>query len=75
MSNTIHRIKTPPFSGATDYAYLVNNNLGWLSDDQEYFEFDNEDERDKFQLYLDQCKGAKKVILIAPDYKTVKIEK
>jgi hypothetical protein len=37
------RIRLPPLSGATDFAYLITNNLGWVSRDQEYFEFDSED--------------------------------
>jgi hypothetical protein len=33
MSEALYRIKMPALSGATDYAYLVNNNLGWVSSD------------------------------------------
>ena len=37
---------------ATDYSYLVNNALGWISDDEKYYCFDNEKEMQKFQEYL-----------------------
>jgi hypothetical protein len=30
------------FWSATDYAYLVNNDLGSISDDERWYEFDSE---------------------------------
>ena len=50
---------------ATDYAYLVNNSLGWISDDEKYYCFDNKEEMQKFQDYLnlppkEQAKVVKK---------------
>lgn len=43
-----------PVSGwsATDYAYLINNNLGYVSSNEEYWEFDTEENMRKFQAYL-----------------------
>ena len=70
--NELYRIKLPPLSGATDYAYLKNNNLGWASDDQRYFEFGSEADHDKFQAYLDICCG-NRVELVAPDFKDVRV--
>ena len=34
---------------ATDYAYLVNNNLGWVSDDGCFWVFENESDMLKFK--------------------------
>jgi len=48
----IYRIKIP-FWSATDYSYLVNNNLGWVSDDFRYYEFENEEDELKMQKYLE----------------------
>ena len=36
----VFRIKIKRWS-ATDYSFLVNNNLGWVSDCQQYYEFDD----------------------------------
>ncbi len=37
---------------ATDYAYLVNNQLGWVSDDDRFWVFDSEDKMQEFRKYL-----------------------
>lgn len=37
---------------ATDYSYLVNNELGWVSDNQKYYEFDNLENKSKMERYL-----------------------
>ena len=37
---------------ATDYAFLVNNNLGYVSDDEKYWEFETEEEMKIFEKYL-----------------------
>lgn len=38
---------------ATDYAYLVNNKLGTVSQDGEYWEFETEENYNKFKQYLE----------------------
>ena len=37
---------------ATDYAYLVNNQLGWISDDDGCYVFNTEEEMRQFDAYL-----------------------
>jgi len=36
----------------TDYSFLVNNELGWVSDDQRYYEFDDRDKYSRMLKYL-----------------------
>ena len=38
---------------ATDYAYLINNQLGWISDDEKWYIFTSEEDKEKFIKYLD----------------------
>ncbi len=45
------KIKIPVWS-ATDYSYLVNNTNGWVSDDQEWYEFDDEVDFKLMKKYL-----------------------
>jgi len=47
----MHKIPIKKWS-ATDYSYLVNNNLGWVSDCQKFYEFDPEDNMISFDRYL-----------------------
>ena len=37
---------------ATDYAYLVNNDLGWVSDCDRYWQFACAEDMHKFRRYL-----------------------
>lgn len=37
---------------ATDYSYLVNNTNGWVSDDQKWYEFDDEEDFKLMKNYL-----------------------
>ena len=37
---------------ATDYSYLDNNQLGWVSDDQEWYLFDDEKKMIQYKKYL-----------------------
>jgi len=37
---------------ATDYSYLVNNTNGWVSDDQKWYEFDDEKDFKLMKKYL-----------------------
>ena len=39
---------------ATDYSYLDNNQLGWVSDDQEWYLFDDEKKMTQYKQYLQQ---------------------
>jgi hypothetical protein len=45
------RIRCLRFS-ATDYSYLVNNGLGWMSDDYVWYEFDDLQQAYQMQDYL-----------------------
>lgn len=48
---TTIQIKIDKWS-ATDYSYLVNNELGQVSDDGKYYEFDNPENKFKMERYL-----------------------
>lgn len=52
----MYRIRIINWS-ATDYAYLINNQLGYVSDDQLYYEFDTKEEMDKMEKYLKETNG------------------
>ena len=47
----VYKIKIEYWS-ATDYAFLVNNKLGWISDDEAHWMFDSRANYVKFKKYL-----------------------
>lgn len=55
MSNIILYYEKTPYKleiehwSATDYSVLINNGLGWVSDDQKWYCFETEREMNKFK--------------------------
>ncbi|CAB4162037.1 hypothetical protein UFOVP787_11 [uncultured Caudovirales phage] len=63
---------------STDYAYLINNSLGWVSDDEKYYVFDNEDDKLKMEQYLeiDRLKKYEQLVrFISNDYYELSYDK
>lgn len=50
----MHILKIEKWS-ATAYYYLVNNKLGWVSDNQQFYCFPTAEKKKKFEEYLNNA--------------------